>query len=67
MLYLDSLTSVAGSHLVTGVTENEEGDQDESREKHGHYRKALFVGHIVADLFQPLSDFTFWAVPHLII
>lgn len=67
MLYLDSLPSVTGTHLIAGMTEDEEGNQDESREQHGHYRQALFVGHIVADLFQPLSDFPFRAVPHLII
>ena len=61
------LISVVCSHLVTGVTEYEEGNQDESREKYGHYRQTLFVGHIVADLFQPLSDFPLGAVPHLII
>lgn len=67
MLYLDSLPGMAGTHLIASVTEYEEGYQDESREKHGHYRQALFVGHIVADLFQPLSDFPFRDVPHLII
>lgn len=61
------LIGVICSHLVAGVTEYEEGNQDESREKHGHYREALLVGHLVADLFQSLSDFPFRAVPHLII
>lgn len=67
MLYFYSLPSVSGSHLVAGMTEYEEGYQDESREQHGHHRQTLFVGHIVADLFQPLSDFPLGAVPHLII
>lgn len=67
MLYLDSLAGVSDSNLVAGVTEYEEGYEDKRREKHSHYRKALFVGHIVADLFQSLSDFPFRTMPHLII
>lgn len=67
MLYLDSLPGVAGSHLVAGMTENEEGNQDKSREKHGHYHEALFVGHIVADLSDFGGQSPFRTVPHLII
>jgi hypothetical protein len=67
MLYLDSLPSVAGTHLVTGVTEYEKGNQDERREQHGHYRKALFVGHIVADLADFGGQSPLGVVPHLII
>ena len=67
MLYFDSLPSVSGSHLVAGVTEYEEGNQDESREKYGHYRQALFVGHIVADFTDSGCKSPFRAVPHLII
>ena len=29
MLYLDRLPSVAGTHLVAGVSEHEEGSEDE--------------------------------------
>ena len=67
MLYLDSLPSMAGAHLVTGVTEHEEGDEDERREKYGNYREALFMGHIFTGFFHPFFDFPFRAVPHLII
>ena len=67
MLYLDSLPSVAGSHLVAGVTEYEEGNQDESREQHGDDRQALFVGNIVADPTDFGGQSPLRAVPHLII
>ena len=67
MLDLDSLPGMAGTHLVAGVTEYEEGNQDESREQHGHYREALFVGHIVADLTDFGGQSPLGAVPHLII
>jgi hypothetical protein len=67
MLYFDSLPSMSGSHLVAGVTEYEEGNQDEGREQYGHYREALFVGHIVAGFLDPLFDFPLGVVPHLII
>ena len=61
------LIGVFCSHLVAGVTEDEEGNQDESREQHGHYREALLVRHIVTGLFHPFFDFPFRTVPHLII
>lgn len=61
------LPGVAGSHLVTGMTEYEEGNQDESREQRGHYRKALLVGHIVADLADFGGQSPLGVVPHLII
>lgn len=61
------LIGVFCSHLVAGMTEYEEGNQDESREKHGHYRKALFVGHIVADLSDFGGQSPLGVVPHLII
>nr|WP_289753939.1 hypothetical protein [uncultured Duncaniella sp.] len=67
MLDFDSLPGVSGSHLVTGMTEYKEGNQDECREQHGHYRKALFVGHIVADLSDFGGQSPLGAVPHLII
>ena len=67
MLDFDRLPGVSGSHLVAGMTEYEEGYQDESREKHGHYRQALFVGHIVADLTDFGGQFPLGPVPHLII
>lgn len=50
MLYLHILPSMAGAHLVAGVPEHEEGDEDERREKHGNDCEALLVGHLVADL-----------------
>lgn len=61
------LISVVCAHLVAGVTEYEEGYQDEGREQYGHYREALFVGHIVAGFLDPLFDFPLGPVPHLII
>jgi len=67
MLYLDRLPGMTGPHLVTGMTEDEEGNQDESREQHGHYRQALFVGHIVAEPTDFGGQSPFGAVPHLII
>lgn len=67
MLYFDSLPSVSGSHLVAGVTEYEEGNQDECREQYGHDRKPLFVGHIVAGFLDPLFNFPLRPVPHLFI
>ena len=67
MLYLDSLPSMTGAHLVAGVPEHEESDEDESREKHGYNRQALFVGHIVTDLSDFSGESSFRAVPHLII
>ena len=67
MLYLDSLPSMAGTHLVASVTEHEEGDEDERREKYDNYREALLVRHIVTGLFHPFFDFPFRTVPHLII
>ena len=44
MLYLHILPSMAGAHLVAGVPEHEEGDEDERREKHGNNCEALFMG-----------------------
>lgn len=67
MLYLDCLSSMAGAHLVASMTEHEEGDEDERREKYGNYREALFVWHIVADLTDFGGQSPFRAVPHLII
>lgn len=67
MLDLNRLPGVSGSHLVASVTEYEEGNQDESREQHGHYCQALFVGHIVADLSDFGGQSPLGAVPHLII
>ncbi len=67
MLYLDRLPSMTGAHLVAGVPEHEEGNEDESREKHGNYRKTLFMGNILTGFFHPFFDFPFRAVPHLII
>lgn len=55
------------SHPVAGVTEDEEGNQYECREKHGHDHQALFMGHIVADLADSGGKSPFRAVPHLII
>ena len=67
MLYLDILPSMTGAHLVAGVPEHEEGDEDERREKNGNDREALFMGHIFTGFFHPFFDFSFRAVPHLII
>lgn len=67
MLYLDCLPCMAGAHLVAGIPEHKEGDEDERREKHGNDREALFVGHIVTGFFHPFFDFPFRSVPHLII
>ena len=67
MLYLDSLPSMAGAHLVAGVPEHEESDEDERREKYSYNRQALFMGHIVADLTDFGGQSSFRAVPHLII
>lgn len=67
MLYLDSLPCMAGTHLVAGVTEHEEGDEDERREKHCNDCQALFMGHIVADLTDFGGQSSFRSVPHLII
>ena len=67
MLYLDSLPSMAGAHLVAGMTEHEEGNEDERREKNGNYSKALFMGHIVTDLTDFGGQSPLRTVPHLII
>lgn len=61
------LIGVICSHLVAGVTEDEEGNQYECREKYGHDHKALFLGHIVTDLMDSGCKLPFRAVPHLII
>ena len=55
------------SHPVAGVTEDEEGNQYECREKHGHDHQALFMGHIVADLADSGCKSPFRTMPHLII
>lgn len=67
MLYLDRLPCVSGTHLVAGMSEHEERDKYERREKNGHDRQALLVGHIVTGFLHPFPDFPLGPVPHLII
>nr|WP_289189249.1 hypothetical protein [Xylanibacter rodentium] len=61
------LIGVICSHLVAGVTEDEEGNQYECREKPGHDHKALFMGHIVTDFADSGGKSPLRSVPHLII
>lgn len=60
------LIGVICTHLVAGVTEYEEGNQYECREKHGHDHQALFMGYIVTDLADSGYKSPLRPVPHLI-
>lgn len=65
--HLNPAQCLTQPYAVAGVTEHEEGNQYESREKHGDNREALLVGHIVADLSDSGGQFPLGPVPHLII
>ena len=67
MLHFNRLPGVPQSDTVTGMTEQEESDEDKDRQHNGHDRQSLVVRKVVARLPQFCREFALGVAPHRII